>query len=100
MVICSSLISCNNIDEEAYETPIQSEVDKEAGEIKIHLAHFSVKEYLLSDRCFLAKDFQISTCQMAIAEDCLQYLLYLFKSLPLTKDLIDQHPLSQYAAQY
>ena len=100
MVICSSLISCSDIDEEACETPIQSEVDEEAGEIEIRLAHFSVKEYLLSDRCFLAKDFQMSTCQMAIAEDCLHYLLYLFKSLPLTKDLIDQHPLSQYAAQY
>ena len=99
-VIYSSLISCSDIDKEACETPIQSEVNEEAGEIEIRLAHFSVKEYLISDRCFLAKDFQISICQMAIAEDCLHYLLYLFKSLPLTKDLIDQYPLSQYAAQY
>lgn len=99
MVICSSLISCSGIDEESHETRIWSDNDEARG-IRIRLAHFSVKEYLLSDRCLLALDFQASTCHMAIAEGCLHYLLYLYEKLSLTKDLIDQHPLSRYAAEY
>ena len=87
MVICSSLISCSDIDEEAYEP-------------RIRLAHFSVKEYLMSDRCRLTSDFQTPICHMAMAESCLHYLLYLYQNLPMTKDLINQHPLSRYAAEY
>lgn len=84
MVICSSLINCS----------------EEADGTRIRLAHFSVKEYLLSDRCLLALEFQPPTCHMAIAEGCLHYLLYLYESLPLTRDLVKQHPLSRYAAEY
>ena len=87
MVICSSLINCDGDGEEACDT-------------RIRLAHFSVKEYLLSDGCLLRLDFQTPTCHMAIAEGCLHYLLYLYESLPLTNDLVDQHPLSRYAAEY
>ena len=87
MVICSSLISCSDIDEEAYEP-------------RIRLAHFSVKEYLMSDRCRLTSDFQTPICHMAMAEGCLHYLLYLYQNLPMTEDLINQHPLSRYAAKY
>ncbi len=87
MVICSSLISCSKIDKEACNT-------------RIRLIHFSVKEYLLSDRCPLTLDFQTPTCHIAMAEGCLHYLLYLYENLPLTKDLVDQHPLSRYVAEY
>ena len=87
MVICSSLISCSDIDEGACEP-------------RIRLAHFSVKEYLTSDRCRLTSDFQTPICHMAMAEGCLHYLLYLYQNLPMTEDLINQHPLSRYAAEY
>jgi hypothetical protein len=87
MVICSSLISCSVVSEEDHE-------------VRVRLAHFSVKEYLLSDRCPLRSDLQMPTCHMAIAESCLHYLLFLFENLPLTKNLVDHHPLSQYAAEY
>ena len=87
MVICSSLISC-------------SDIDKKVCKAQIRLVHFSVKEYLLSDRCLLKLDFQTPSCHMAMAESCLHYLLYLYEHLPLTKDLVDQHPLSRYAAKY
>ena len=86
--ICSSLIKCSKVDGE------------EDSAIQVRLAHFSVKEYLLSDRCRLAFDFQAPTCRMTIAEDCLHYLLYLYEKSPLTQDLVDQHPLSRYAAEY
>ncbi len=76
MVICSSLINCNDYSEEACDTPIR-------------LVYFSVKEYLLSDRCLLRLDFQTLTCYMAIAEGYLYYLLYLYENLPLTNDLVD-----------
>ena len=85
MVICSSLISCGH-------------TDKKTRKPQIRLAHFSVKEYLLSDRCILTLDFQKATCHMAMAESCLHYLLYLYENLPLTKELVFQHPLSRYAA--
>lgn len=71
MVICSSLISCSEIDEETRET-------------RIRLIHISVKEYLLSDGCLLVLDFQTLTCHMAIAEGCLHYLLCLYEQFPLT----------------
>ena len=87
MIICSSLISCSDIDIEDHKA-------------QIRLAHFSVKEYLLSDRCLLAEDFQASACHMVMAEGCLHYLLYLYQNLPITKSLVDEHPLSLYAAEY
>ena len=110
MVICSSLISCSQTDEEAYSMPQlglssrcstkSQEKDATRDKTRIRLAHFSVKEYLLSDHCLLALEFQAPNCHMAMAEECLHYLLYLFENLPLTEDLIAQHPLSRYAAEY
>ena len=37
---------------------------------------------------------------MAMAEGCLHYLLYLNQKLPITKNLVEQHPLSLYATKY
>ncbi|KAL6716780.1 hypothetical protein ACLMJK_004692 [Lecanora helva] len=85
-VICSSLISCDKSDD--------------SHGIKIRLAHFSVKEYLLSDRCFLTLDFQAQPSYIMMAEDCLHYLLFLGKKPPMTESLVDEHPLSRYAAEY
>lgn len=108
MLVCSSLISYNvggsNSDDprDGNSSGNDSYDDSMAGGLttQIRLAHFSVKEYLLSDRCLLRLDFQMPSCHMAMAEGCLHYLLYLYENLPLTKDLVDQHPLSQYAAEH
>ena len=109
MVICSSLISCSEIDEEIDTSPLSSsnhwsryyeKHDLIMDKTRIRLAHFSVKEYLLSDQCLLKFGFQEPACHMAMTEQCLHYLLYLYENLPLTEELIAQHPLSRYAAEY
>ena len=65
---------------------------------QVRLAHFSVKEYLLSDRCNLHSKFQLQICHAMMAESCLRYLLHVFELGPITKELVGQYPLSQYAA--
>jgi Ankyrin repeat len=55
---------------------------------------------LLSDRCAFRSDFQAQACHREIAEGCLRYLLYLSKHAPLTKEVVDQHPLARYAAEH
>ena len=115
MVVCSSLISCNT--DYSTDDPIDNSVDESTngnssgndpgdGGIEqrrtrqIRLAHFSVKEYLLSDRCALQSDLQTQTCHALIAEGCLRYLLHLSEDSPLTEEVVDQYPLARYAAEY
>ncbi|SCV35431.1 related to ankyrin [Fusarium fujikuroi] len=52
---------------------------------KIQLAHFSVKEYLMSDRLEhkIAKHFDETTAKASITEICLTYLLELDQSLSI-----------------
>ena len=113
MVICSSLISCNAVDEDDFDSSEDGIGEDDIGEddssedgnkdrrpIQIQLAHFSVKEYLLSDRCSVRSDFQAETCHMAIAEGCLHYLLHISEKAPLTHKILNQYPLARYAAEY
>jgi hypothetical protein len=108
MVVCSSLISCNAIDDDGDDPNGGTSTDSDTGSdsietvrtIEIRLAHLSVKEYLLSDRCVLQSDFQSQTCNMVMAESCLRYLLHLCEKAPLTEEVVDQHPLAWYAAEY
>ncbi len=107
MVVCSSLISCSpvNDDNDDYvdeDDHSGSGLDGigEGRNIQVQLAHFSVKEYLLSDRCAIQSEFQKQTCSMAITEGCLRYLLHLCEGAPLNQDIVDQHPLSRYAAEH
>ena len=115
MVVCSSLISCNTdysiddpIDNSVAESTDSNSSGSDSGDggieqrrtRQIRLAHFSVKEYLLSDRCALRSDLQMQTCHAVIAEGCLRYLLHLFKDSPLTQEVVDQYPLARYAARY
>lgn len=67
---------------------------------QIRLAHFSVKEYLLSDRCSFRSDFVAQRCQQQIAEGCLHYLLYVSEQAPLNTEIVKHHPLARYAARY
>lgn len=70
----------------------------------VALAHFSVKEYLVSDRirqglaaCY---SMQSALCHDAIARSCLAYLLQFQGSHVLTKDNKKEFSLAEYAARY
>jgi ankyrin repeat protein len=68
----------------------------------IALAHYSVQEYLVSDRIRQghAKQYsmQEAECHSAITKGCLKYLLQLAQ--PLSKDALKISALAKYSAQY
>ncbi|KIV93472.1 hypothetical protein PV10_04684 [Exophiala mesophila] len=97
MVVCSSLISCNAV---IFDDGSGNTIIIEGQTTQIQLAHFSVKEYLLSDRSALRSDFQTTVCHSLISEGCLRYLLYLADEGPLTRKVVAQHPLARYAAEH
>ena len=103
MTICSSLISCNAVDYDDDDWSDDDSTDdgnEEGRTTQIRLAHFSIKEYLLSDRCALRRYFQAQTCHIAMAEGCLHYLLYLCQNATLTNEVVDGYPLARYAAEH
>ena len=72
---------------------------------KIRLAHFSVKEYLVSDRIQHSPSFAYSLKEEVsnelIAADCLVYLLHLIEPDNRRSELtIVEYPLARYAARY
>jgi hypothetical protein len=99
MVVCSSLISVNPIDSDEDNAASFDGSTNDADRIQIQLAHFSVKEFLLSDRCASSLDFRSQVCHSIIAKSCLYYLLHLCQDGPATEELVTQYPLSLYAAQ-
>ncbi|KAK2765812.1 pfs domain-containing protein [Colletotrichum kahawae] len=68
---------------------------------ELQLAHFSVKEYLLSDRLQqnISRTFVVAQARASITEICLTYLLDLDHSLSLVS-VRQSYPLAQYAARY
>ncbi|KND89507.1 Ankyrin repeat domain-containing protein 50 [Tolypocladium ophioglossoides CBS 100239] len=68
---------------------------------ELQLAHFSVKEYLMSDRLpsGFAKYLEETTARACIAEVCLAYLLELDKGLP-TVEVKQSYWLAEYSARY
>lgn len=66
----------------------------------IRLAHFSVKEYLLSDRCRLHAHFRSSSSHQQMAEECLHYLLYAAEQRTTAESVTLEYPLLQYAAAH
>ena len=97
MVVCSTLIVFNPIDRD--DTVSLDESAEGANQIQVQLAHFSVKEFLLSNRCSFSQSFRSQVCHSIIVESCLRYLLHLCQEGPLTKELVRQYPLSLYAAE-
>ena len=96
LMICSSLV-----------TTVVSTIDDGYGKTReieeVRLAHFSVKEYLVSDRIRTgpASRYNIAKCAHDhIAQTCLTYLLYFRGPSLLTLDNIDEFPLVRYAAKY
>ena len=66
---------------------------------ELRLAHFSVKEYLVSQRitgCFRIEEI---TANITLAKACLTYLLY-FNFELVSEEVLDEYPLLSYAAEY
>jgi hypothetical protein len=98
MVVCSSLVSLNTINEEG-PAGSGSGNQSDGRKFQIQLAYFSAKEFLLSDRCAFSLDFRSQICHSTIVESCQHYLLHLRQNEPVTEELVTQYPLSLYAAQ-
>ena len=90
---CSSLVVVVSTKGHSY--------DKDGGHLELHLAHFSVKEYLMSDQLDkrIAQDFQEVAAKVSIATVCLAYLLHLDQDF-LIKEIKETFPLAQYSARH
>lgn len=78
--------------------------DSEKAETYIRLAHFSVQEFLLSDRIQhgAARHYSIREVEShgVLAEDCLAYLLQFDERGSLTHETFKLSPLADYAAKF
>ncbi|KAI1330207.1 hypothetical protein F5Y16DRAFT_415646 [Xylariaceae sp. FL0255] len=93
---CSGLVVVAERQRNSYDSD-----DKTPTVTEIRLAHFSVKECLVSGRLNkdITKDFEALTAKMSLASVSVIYLLKLEHHLPI--ELIkQQYPLATYAAQY
>jgi hypothetical protein len=90
---CSSLVVLASTTHDSYEE------NKE--DMKLQLAHFSVKEYLTSERLDkdVAHNFQEVAAKASIATVCLAYLLHLDQDIPINK-IRETFPLAKYSARY
>jgi len=90
---CSSLVAVVSIAEHSN--------GEDGNRVELQLAHFSVKEYLMSNRLDsdIAQDFQESTARAAIARVCLAYLLHLTQEVP-PKDIMQRFPFAHYSARF
>ncbi len=89
---CSSLVAVERRRTSEYDQTMVTE---------LQLSHFSVKEYLTSNR--LEKDltpsFQEISAKASIATICLAYLLQMDAKLPVL-EIRENFPLAQYCARY
>ena len=90
--ICSSLLA------------LESQTSKDSDSVIVELAHFSVKEYLISERILQGKARRYSiheiNANISICNDCLAYLLDLDESTFSSYQLLTEYPLAGYAASY
>ncbi len=126
--ICSSLISVEDVgtvshtttesndykdaEEDGYDDDdddgdVDTETSYEEGrwpEANVRLAHYSVKEYLVSERIRHgpATDYglQEADSNESMAEECLVYLLHVIKPDVWAAMSLSQYPLATYAAEY
>lgn len=95
LTICSSLVTI------AAST---AEIDGVSCEIEeLRLAHFSVKEYLISNCVRTGSGFQYNIRECAedrLAQGCLIYLLQFQGSTLLSPNNIDDFPLARYTAEH
>lgn len=105
---CSSLIStvgnAYRIPKVVYldEDGVQQGADDEHSPVYVRLAHFTVKEFLLSQRIRhgIGKVYGLEEIDSngLIAEDCLAYLLHIDPVEPFDSVSITSYPLARYAA--
>ena len=96
LTICSSLVTtaistAESLDGDTYEAE------------ELRLAHFSVKEYLISDRIKTGPALRYSITNGAeehITQTCLIYLLHFKGPIVLTSKNINEFRLAGYAARY
>ena len=97
LTICSSLVTTT------VETTVDHRGETTTKEL-VRLAHFSVKEYLVSDRIQAGEAKQYSILEiyanMSIVKICLAYLLQFDRSDSLGSETVKDFPLARYAAQY
>jgi hypothetical protein len=98
--ICSSLVTTVSATRQI--TGVGG-VEVEDNVEELRLAHFSVQEYLVSDRVCREADFfrvQEASAHKLILETCLTYLLYFKELIDFTVDDLKEFPLAQYSAKY
>ncbi|KAH8587984.1 ankyrin repeat-containing domain protein [Bisporella sp. PMI_857] len=90
---CSSLV--------VLVSPDSHSNDKDDKHMELKLAHFSVKEYLMSGKLDekIAQAYQEAAAKASIATVCLAYLLHLDQDIPLNK-IREKFPFAQYSAMY
>ncbi|KAH0559449.1 hypothetical protein GP486_004039 [Trichoglossum hirsutum] len=97
LIICSSLITVSSTTLELSNGTLEETEE-------LRLAHFSVKEYLTSERIRAgpASKFHIPEipAHLSIAQTCLVYLLQFNKPNSLTPNTGQECPLIRYAAKY
>ena len=96
---CSSLVAVVSVEKDSNDkTGIGRESETR---VELQLAHFSVKEYLLSDRLDgdIARNFQERYAGAAISKICLAYLLQ-FDEKVLQTDILRCYPFAIYSATY
>lgn len=96
LVMCSSLVTVSRVIIKDRENPSGREVKE------IRLAHFSVKEFLISERIrnSSVSHFAIldQTAHAYISQCCIVYLLQF--EVDLNEEMLGQFPLAKYAARY
>ena len=96
LTICSSLITTTAEATDGHHGKTTEE--------QVRLAHFSVKEYLVSERIQTGPASWYSIreipANMSIAETCLAYLLQFEYPNSLTSLTTEEYPLARYAAEY
>ncbi|KAJ8106078.1 hypothetical protein OPT61_g9781 [Boeremia exigua] len=95
--ICSSLVTITRGKKD------EEEEDEESTEQRlVALAHYSVQEYLVSDRIKqgMAKEYGLQEveCHTTITEGCLKYLMQF--TYPLTREIVKKSALAQYSAGF
>ena len=111
LTICSSLITLTNYKYNIPDEESGSEAyhdwhanNEEDSKTYVRLAHFSVQEYLVSERIQhgTAPHYNIRAIESnrVLAEDCLAYLLQFDEPGSLTYETLGNSPLALYAARY
>jgi hypothetical protein len=100
LTICSSLVTTTTGDSyDGIEDPDDGMTGKQ-----VRLAHFSVKEYLVSERIQAGSASRYSLreihANVSIAETCLAYLLQFDHPNSLNLQTFEEFPLATYAAKY